>query len=125
MGKFWQTTWQFWIGAVVSGTLVGLWTYSQLYPYSVGRCHDVPLTTGPVATVRDCHGLGWTEFAVPVGVIAIAVLLLSDAAIKIGAGGVTLERGARSSAREGVATLTQAPPAVRAQEVEAFLEDLP
>jgi hypothetical protein len=61
----------------------GLWLYSTLYPYSLGSCHEVPVSLGSEPTIRDCQAYSPTNFAVPLAVIAILALMSGEGDIKI------------------------------------------
>jgi hypothetical protein len=41
--------------------IAALWTYSHLFPESLGSCHEVPVTIGAKATVRDCQAIPTTD----------------------------------------------------------------
>ena len=67
--------------AVAAGLLgvIALWLYSHLYPERLGTCREVPVNLGAEATVRDCQAYGASEFLVPLGIVLLAMLLLSSA----------------------------------------------
>lgn len=55
--------------------LLGAWLYSHLYPSHFGDCTEIPVRFGPTPTVRDCQPHGPTDFAVPLVILLILLLL--------------------------------------------------
>jgi hypothetical protein len=58
------------------------WVYSHLAPEQFGVCHEVALHVGNRPTARECQAYASTDFAVPLVLIALGVLLVSRDDIK-------------------------------------------
>lgn len=103
--------------------IAALWTYSHLFPESLGSCHEVPVTIGAKATVRDCQAIPTTDFVVPVALVVFAALLLSTAEIELTIPGFGTVKRKREG--EAAAEVLKQQTVTLDRRGEQFLEALP
>src|SRR5437879_1528407 len=104
--------------AIILAIAIGAgWTFSLFVPRHFGACHEVPVTIGQRATVKDCHTYGLTDFAVPLVVLGFLLVLIVEDDVKFTIpGAVTFEK--TRSGRAAVGLLTEEEPTLdnRAEE---------
>lgn len=101
---------------LLCGGIGTAWTYSHIDPDSFGVCREVPLTIGANPTVRDCQAYGVTDFAVPLIVMGVLVVVVVDEDFKLAVPGFSVEKTRSGKEAAGVLLAQEPTRDARAEE---------
>lgn len=66
-----------WRWLVLAGLFACLvmWVVTHVTPAHFGECTEIPVRFGKTPTIRECEPFGTTDFAIPVGILIVFLLL--------------------------------------------------